>query len=219
MKTKVTAKMKVCKRAFKSVLMLVLQLGTTPAAFASIPPSLRPNNQTPAPKLVLQRGFDFSKGFDLAAIQPVESLAAPSSNDIARIIPSNMAPTTDGGMVATQILDHSISTWFNSDSVRNSSLGRTAHQIEKTMENDISFGGSKPESIKHSLKFSMKATQTRADVEYTGLTNAQITYFIAQEKTNFELREPVRALGTQVVYNNIATRDERRQTVSLRWDW
>jgi hypothetical protein len=186
--------------------------------FAAIPrglPTVQPNRS-----LVIKRvGFDFSKGFDIASVRPVQSLRETRSEDISKIIPADMTPTTNGSLVATQILDHSLSNWFNSEAVRSSSIGHTAHRIEKSMEGDLSFGGTQPESTKHSLKFSMKATQTRADVEYTGLTTAQVTYFVLQEKTNIEIREPVRALNTQVVYNDIASKEDRTQMVSLRWQW
>jgi hypothetical protein len=163
--------------------------------------------------------FNFSKGFDATWIQPIESTRITTTDDVSKIIPSDMKPTNDGGLVATQILDRSLSTWFNSDAVRNSSIGHAAHDVEKSMEGDVKFGGKAPDSIKHQLKFSMRATQSTANLEYTGLTTAQVTYFIAQAKTNIELREPVKALGTQVVYNNITTSLENRQTLSLRWDW
>lgn len=168
--------------------------------------------------IVFHRAIDFSRGIDATCIQPVESIHT-TQEDIARIIPNNMSPTNSEGLVATQILDHSLSNWFNSEAVKRSTIGRTAKQIERTMESDLSFGGEQPESIKHSVKFSMRAAQTRADLEYSGLTKAQITYFIAQARTNIEIREDVALIGTELVYNHVSSPEDTRQTVSMRWNW
>lgn len=160
---------------------------------------------------------DFSMGFDGASVQPVESNRGVKSADVAKVIPSDMATTQDQTKVASQILDHSVSAFFDSDAIKQSDMGRTAKQVEQSMQTEQTFGGSSPDSIKHSVKFTMKATEERADLEYTGLTNAQMTYYVAQEKTNFEVREPVKMLGTNLVYNNIIAPGETRNTLSVRW--
>lgn len=190
--------------------------GLTNPASAAIPYALR---STLMHEYSFKRPRDFSKGIDISNIKPVESSRATKPEDVSKIIPSDMKPTSDGGMVAAQILDHSLSNWFNSEAVRNSDLGRTAHQVEKSMEGDVSFGGGQPDSIKHNFRFAMRAAQTHAQIGYTGLTNAQVTYYMLQNKTDFEVREAVKPLGTQLVYNEIVTREDTRRTVSLRWDW
>jgi hypothetical protein len=163
---------------------------------------------------------DFSRGFDLALIKPIESTRTIRMEDVSKVIPFHeMRSSNDGGYVASQILDHSLSNFFNSPTVRNSDLGRTAHQVEKSMEGDVAFGGTEPESIKHAFKFAMRATQTRAQVEYTGLTNAQLTYNVFQARLNLEVREPMKALNTQVVYNHITQPGDQIDMVSLRWAW
>lgn len=161
---------------------------------------------------------DFSRGMDLAIIQPVTSLRTVTNDDIARIIPNDLNPTNDGGNVATQILDHSLSNFFNSDAVKRSDFGRTAHQVEKSMESEAGFGGNETGSIRHTFKFAMKAAQAKAQVEYSGLTNAQLSYQAAQGTTNLEIHEDLGA-ATKVVFNHINAPDDRRDTVSLRWNW
>jgi len=163
--------------------------------------------------------MDFSKGLDASAIRPVESSRVTRPEDVAQVIPANMAPTNDGSRVATQILDHSLTNWFNSEAVRSTSFGRGAHQLEKQLRTDVSFGGAKPEETKHNLRFQMKATQTQAQVAYSGITNAQLTYFVTQNKTDLELREQVPGLRTQLVVNHTVAPDDRRDTLSLRWSW
>lgn len=161
---------------------------------------------------------DYSHGLNITAIQPIDSLRDLDYASVQKIIPDDMTPTSDGGMVATQILDRSLTSFFNSAEVRRSDIGRTATRVERTLESDIALGGTKPESIKHSFKFAMRATQTKALVEYTGITNAQLVYHIGQDKLNFEVHESL-AGSTQVVFNHITTPGDSTDILSMRWQW
>ena len=163
---------------------------------------------------------DYSKGLDFSVIQPIASLRDVNTDDIAKMIPVHeLNSTSDGGLVASQIVDHSLSTWFNSEAVRKSDLGRSAHEVEQHMESDIAFGGNAPEETKHAFKFAMRPTQTRALIEYSGVTNAQLSYHVAQSKVDLEVREDVSALGTQVVYNHINKPGDNTDLLSMRWAW
>lgn len=199
----------------KLVTAAVIQ-ATTQSAVAAIPHALRSSLMH---NFQFMRGFDYSRGLDISIIQPVSSSRDTTAADVSKIIPSDMKATNDGSVVASQILDRSLSSWFDSDAVKHSEIGHTAHQVEQSMNADVAFGGKEPESIKHNVKFQVKAAQQQAQLEYTGYTTAQVTYSAGQDKTDIELREPVRALGTQVVFNNIATHDDNRKIVSLRWNW
>jgi hypothetical protein len=162
---------------------------------------------------------NFSKGIDFSAIQPIESARLTKTKDVERIIPSGMAPTRDGGMVARQIIDHSLSSWFNSEQVRNSSLGRSAHQVEQKLSSNVSVGGGAPEAVHHNFRFQMRAAQTKAQLEYSGLTHAKLTYYVAQQQTDLEVREPLKILRTDLVFKQQVSRVDQRQTLNLRWSW
>lgn len=162
---------------------------------------------------------NFEKGLDVSVIQPIESLRTIKSEDVAMMIPHRDLTTgADGSLVATRILDHSLSNFFNSPAVRNSDFGKTAHTVEKSMESEAAFGGSEEGSVQHKLKFAMKAIETKAQLEYSGVTNAQLSYNIAQSKMDLEVHEQV-ASNTRVVFNHIDQPDDRRETLSLRWAW
>lgn len=161
---------------------------------------------------------DFSKGMNASVIQPVESLRDFKSDDIARMIPRDLTPSSDGLQVAARILDHSVSNFLNSEAVRNSQIGRTALEVEQTMDGNIAIGGDEPDSIKHSFKFKMRASQTKAKIEYTGLTNAELSYQIAQERFNFEIHENI-GERSQLVFNHMTSSDDQVDTLSLRWVW
>jgi hypothetical protein len=196
--------------------ILGAQAVSASTASAAIPYALRSSVML---SYVFTLSKDFRKGLNASAIQPVESSRLTKSEDVSRIIPASMAPTDNSGLVAGQILDHSFSNWFNSEEVKRSSFGRTAHKVEKSLTGEITIGGTKPQSIRHNLRFQMKAAQTQAQVEYTGLTTAQFTYYMMQDKSDIEVREPMKVLNTQLVYNHTISRDDRRDIVSLRWAW
>jgi hypothetical protein len=205
--------LKMCIGAFIALCSLSLSFVTAPAALAAIPCALRSSLMR---EFKLSPRFDFSKGINASAIQPVQQNQL-RSEDVAKVIPSNMAPTNNSGLVAGRIIDQSVSTWFNSDAVRATSFGRTAHGIEKSLQGDVKLGGSSPQSIQHKLRFQVKAAQTQAQVLYSGLTNAKFTYFLTQNKSDLELSEPMPVLNTNVVYNHTTTPDDRREMLSLRW--
>lgn len=203
-------------KLFCLAMILGAQAVSASSASAAIPYALRSSIMH---SYVFTSSKDFRKGLNASAIQPVESARSTKSEDVSRIIPSNMAPTNNDGLVAGQIFDHSFSNWFNSEEVRRSPLGRTAHKVEKSLTSEIAIGGTKADSVRHNIRFQMKAAQTQAQVEYTGLTTAQFTYFMMQDKSDIEVREPMKALNTQLVFNHTITRDDRRDVVSLRWSW
>ena len=162
---------------------------------------------------------DFAKGMNASIIQPMNSLNTTSQQDVAQFIPSDIVPSGDGGYVASHIIDHSLSSFFNSPGFRTSDFGRRAVKAEQSMEGNIEMGGNKPNEIKHELKFAMQPTQTRAVIEYKGLTNAELSYQVAASTMNFEIHERVHAISSQLVYNHIVKPGDATDSVSLRWVW
>lgn len=165
---------------------------------------------------VFTREPDFSRGMDASVIKPMASL---NDFDITKIMPSDMDPRWNMTQASGRILDHSLSNFFNSESVRNSSLGRSAHQIDKSMSGGVSMGGTEPDTITHEVKFEMRASQARAQLAYSGLTNAQLSYQAVDSKLDLEVRESVEMIGTQLVYNHIAQNGDNTDMLSMRWAW
>jgi hypothetical protein len=161
---------------------------------------------------------DFSRGFNMATIEPVESLRNIRSSDIGLLIPVNeLKPESDGSTIALQILDHSVSNFFKS--MQKSDLGRSVKLVEKSVETEISLGGAEPDSTRHSIKVAMRAAQSKAFIRYSGVTNATVSYRILQSALDLEIREPLPIFKTDLVYNHIATRDDTRDLLSLSWAW
>ena len=167
----------------------------------------------------LKTNDDFSKGFNIAAVKPMESYRDVKAADVQKMIPQDMAPTSSGGQVAAKIVDKSISSYFNSEAMRKTDIGQTATKVEKSMATDVSFGGQQPQSIHHSIKFQVQAAQAQAKLSYTGITNADLTYKAIGSTTNLEIHEPVAMLSTSLVFSHIDSPSDRKDMLSLRWVW
>ncbi|MES2963986.1 MAG: hypothetical protein V4760_08850 [Bdellovibrionota bacterium] len=201
-----------------AVMMIALSLAHlfSFSAQAMIPPYLA---KTPR-HLDLNNDQDFSRGLNLAIIEPIHSLNYTSSEDISRLIPvRDMQTGTDGGRVASQIMDQSLTTFFNSPVFRNSDFGRSAVRVQKSMEGNVTVGGTRPNSTKHEFKFAMQPTQTRALMQYRGIANAQVTYQVAASTVNIEVTERMDMLDSDVVLAHTMKPGDTIDSVGLRWDW
>ncbi|MCM2280363.1 MAG: hypothetical protein NDI61_00795 [Bdellovibrionaceae bacterium] len=158
-------------------------------------------------------GTDFSR-----VIQPLESVHEIKTEDVARWIPVNMAPSDDGSAVASQIFDFGVQNLLKSPDFKNNSLVRSAQKMESVMGSDMSFGGTQAGDTKHVFKFRMKPTQSAAQLNYEGLVNARVDYQIARSALNVEISEKV-ATHTDLVITHADTRNDRREMLSMRWSF
>jgi hypothetical protein len=153
-------------------------------------------------------------GIDFSRIAQF-SLDEYTSKDISKMIPTNMAASNDTGHVASQILDQSMQSLFNSESFKTSDIGRSTHKIEKSMQQDVTIGGSAPDSIQHNFKFNMQAAQGKALIDYSGFGHAQISYQVASQELNLEVFHHITG-NMKVAYNHINNPSDQRDTVSLK---
>lgn len=136
--------------------------------------------------------------------------------NMAEIIPMDMQPTDDSNQVLSRVADRTLTTFFNSKAVRESSLGRTATEVEKKMKQEVVLGGHGPKSIQHKLNFSLQAFQALAEVDYSGFTNAALKYKIAENKLAFEVFEKLSGNRDLVLSHTVARVDQVSE-VSMRW--
>lgn len=157
---------------------------------------------------------DFAKGADLRHVDRVQEVGV----DYAMVIPGKLNPVRDVGGVGSQILDHTLTNIFNQGVIKNSFVGRAAETVEKKMKAEVAIGGDEPDSIQHNIKFQVKASETKASMEYRGVTNADVSYSIAARKTNVEIFE---SLGgrSNLVYTHSDEPNDRRDVLSLRLHW
>ena len=195
-------------------LAIVVAELAAPNAWSSISPAARSPQS-----FVFTRESDFSRGMDASVIKPVHSLTGMRYEDISKFIPNDLTPTMSGGAISGRIAERSLHSLFNSDSVRNSGLGKSAHVLDGRMKGGMAFTGDGEKAINHEFKFAMRPSQARAVIAYSGMTDAQVSYQAMDSKLDFEVRESVAAFGSQLVYNHIAQRGDSTDMLSMRWAW
>ncbi len=161
-----------------------------------------------------RRSTDFSRGTDGRGVSAVRELA----RDYSMIIPASLSPVSDLAGVSMQVVDHSLNAFFNQASIKNTFVGRAAETVEKKLKAEVELGGSEPESQKHNIKFQVKATESKASMEYRGLTNCDFSYSVASQKANFEIFEPL-SVNSNLVFTHSDAPSDRRDVLSLRMHW
>ena len=163
---------------------------------------------------IAKRSNDFSRGLDARNVNRVQEIGL----DYGMIIPSKLSPVRDMGGISSQLLDHSVTAFFNNGIIKNSFVGRTAQTVEQKMKAEVAIGGEEPDSIQHNIKFQVKASETKAVMEYRGLTNADLSYSVGGRKTNLEIYEKI-SDQSKLVYTHSDEPTDRRDTLSLRMHW
>lgn len=161
----------------------------------------------------------------LNTTQPIQLPQAPAANwtqaDIGKVIPTDMQDSNDQNAVANRIGDHAIQNWLNSPVMRNSSVGRTAHQVQDAMKTEVVVQGgssSGKASIDHKFSFQVLALQASSRLKYTGWLNAQVNFDSRARETIFEVTEKVWD-DKDFVISHTANQVQDLSSVGLRWSW
>lgn len=143
-----------------------------------------------------------------------------SSKDVQKVIPLDMRPTGDFGDVAERVGDRAFQSWLKSPSIQNTSLGRTAHQVEQTMKAEVSLTDPSmdEQSVHHKVGFSVLALQAVARMTYTGWVNAELNHDMRSRATLFQITEKVWS-DKQIVLSHTANQIQDTSSVGLRWSF
>lgn len=135
---------------------------------------------------------------------------------IDKIIPINIEPTRDGSLLFRKIVDHSLNNWLNDPAVKNSAMGRTAHNVQDTMKADMSIRSSEPNGVDHRFRLTYLAFQNIAKLDYSGYLNASMRYSPLFQKTEFEILKQLEQ-NKELVIDRSFDPIESSSHVSLRW--
>ena len=136
--------------------------------------------------------------------------------DIAQYIPTDMKPSNDQSEVMSQVADKSMTAFFNSEAVRQTSFGKAATDVEKKLKKEVVIGGGDPKAIQHKINFNVQAFQALAQVQYDGFTHAAVKYYLAQSKVGVEVSEKL--IGNKdLVLSHTAGPQGRTSDLSVRW--
>lgn len=140
---------------------------------------------------------------------------AITSQDVSKVIPLNMAPASDSSVVAKQIIDNSISSVFNSQSVKESLVGGTAHKVQNKMKVDAEV---KTKKTNHKFSVKIMIAQAVAKLEYKGWVNAIVNYDTKQQASELELSEKI-FKNKDLYFKHQAQNNSELSSVGVRWNW
>ncbi len=153
---------------------------------------------------------------------PVQIPQAPSSawtqEDVSKVIPTDMKGSDDAGYVATRIGDQAFQSWFNSPSVRNSSIGRTANTVQESLKTEVSLKGNDETAVEHKFTFQVLALQAISQLRYSGWLNAALDFDARAHQTKLEVSEKLWN-NKDLVFSHTASADQGMSAVGLRWNW
>lgn len=195
---------------FKSLIITIVVQIITIASHAYIPEQQHSLNFG-----FQNRCRDFRTAEDYSNIPMIRSLTEMNQRDIAAIIPmSSLQGSDSDGALASKIITHSLNSFFRSETIQNTGVGRAAASVERAMDTNVAMGGL-DEGTVHTVNFKMKATDARAILAYDGFIDSQISYQVGHDH---ELKVSMfQKLNSQakLVFDSIAKSDDTIQKVSL----
>jgi hypothetical protein len=105
--------------------------------------------------------------------------------DAAKLIPQDLKPSEDQNDVFSKVADKSLNSWFNSDEMRSTSLGKAATTVEQELQQEIII--QTEDRIQHKFNFNVQAFQAMAQIQYRGFFNSALRYRMAQSKFDLEI--------------------------------
>ena len=106
--------------------------------------------------------------------------------DATMIVPTE-AQGLPADVVMKKMADKTISMWWSTSQVKESSWGSRAEKVEKNMTQDVVL--SKSKKIEHKLTFQFLPMQTTAQMNYTGLLNARFFIEAKDSLVGLEFKE------------------------------
>lgn len=141
--------------------------------------------------------------------------ASENQFDVSEVLPLDLQPSNNSNLVFSKIADKSVSSFFNSDLIRSTPVGRTATVVEHKLKQDISFQGGK---IDHKFTLHIQAFQATAKVAYSGYTNASIQYHVSNSAVGLELYEKITKDNSKdLVMSHVTNSVEKKSSLSVRW--
>lgn len=140
-----------------------------------------------------------------------------TSQDVEKIIPTDLEATNDMNKVASKIADRSLQTWFNSAAVKNSAIGRTAASVQDTMSTDITLKSDEPQAVEHRFSMQLLALQAMAKLQYTGWLRAVFNYDAKAAASMVELSDKI--FNKDLFLNHTNSSKETISTVGIKWGW
>ena len=149
-------------------------------------------------------------------IEPASAVASVSSK-----ITNSLTAADSSRTVVTKIIDSSLSYWWETSGIRNTSVGQAVDNVQNKLKADVDLGSSNDaEKTKHKLTFRFLAAQAMAKIEYIGWVRAVLKYDAKTANAEAELLENLSNNKDLVISHSFSNSNlESKSQVSFRWNW
>lgn len=141
-----------------------------------------------------------------------------TSEDVAKIIPTDIKQDESTSSVMSRIADRTFNLWFNSSTIKNSAVGRIAEKTQEKLKTDVVVKGAKSEDTTHKFSFRIEAFQALAKLEYSGWMKAVVNYDAKDAQTNVEVKEKV-FHNKDLVLSHKKNSEQGLSMIGLAWSW
>lgn len=152
-------------------------------------------------------------------IIPVDNVTPRfSRNDVEQIIPLDLKSGERENIVLSRIADRGFSYWYQNSGLKDSSVGRMAHEAQQKLKTDVVVKDAGASGVDHRFSFKFEIFQALAKVEYTGWLNAAINYDVRETATNIFFKEKLFD-GKDLFLNHKSTRQQDLSMIGFVWSW
>lgn len=141
-----------------------------------------------------------------------------TSEDVQEYVPLDMRQSNDPGYVARSVGDRAINQWWNSPEMQRTSIGQTAHNVEKSMKTEVNVRSSDPAKTNHKISFQVQALQTTATAKYQGWVDARADYNVGARQSSVELSQKFMKNKDLTLSHTASTREDVT-SAGVRWNF
>lgn len=176
--------------------------------------------------LVMLFGFSAQAKFDLFLTQkltlPQKVEMPPSAiSEVSNKVNQSLTSADSSRTVVTKIIDSSLSYWWDTSGIKNTSMGQAVEVVEHKMRADVNLGSTTSadaNATQHKLSFRLLAAQALAKVEYLGWFKGAVLYNARSSTAEAEILENLANNKDLVVSHSVSPAESKSQ-LSLRWNW
>jgi len=153
----------------QTIYILSLSILTAQSAFAALPPQTE---------------------LDLRKIKKIEPANKVTSDDVAKVIPTELQPGEDQNEIGLKIADRSANSITQGDFFRQSDIGRAANAVQNSLKTEMSLGGGEGHTT-HNIQMQVLAFEQKAFIRYAGFTHFKMTYLNYKNDLDLEVSEKI----------------------------
>lgn len=157
--------------------------------------------------------------YPVAQIPKDEFDSSLTSEDVAKIIPTDVDASTKTGVVMKRIADRSFQYVMQNSPLKNNSLVQSANSLQEKMKADIVVPPSAPGETAHKLTFQYEIFQSLAKLEYSGWLKAIVNMNIQASESDIIIKERVFSDKDLYLQQKVSASTGTTNSLGLSWSW